>query len=266
MAAQPKDRLSVPLGPIKRTSFSALEKYEKCPFMARLKYVDRIPEPNVPRPAMDRGNAVHKDAEDFVMQESDTNMKPLAKELRNFTAEMWKLREWWPLGAVLIEDEWGFKRDWTPCEWNDPEVWLRVKLDVLVFMEGDHYVIIDHKTGKVYQIKHNDQGMVYAIATWLKYPGVRKVSVEFWYHDQDDMSCVSYTPQQIIDRWAAIEKRFDAMTTATKFPARPSIDNCRYCPYRKEDQLDQNGYGGTGHCPHSVAADPFQYAKKRTKK
>lgn len=253
-------RLKIPLGPIKTTSFSALEKYEKCPLSAKIKYVDRIKEPPSDNTALERGNRVHKDAEDFVQQVSDVQMKPLAKELRNFTAEMWKLREWYALGAVHIEEDWAFRRDWSQCGWSDKDVWLRVKLDILVRMEGDHLVVADHKTGKVYQIKHNDQGMLYAIAALLRFPDAKKITVEFWYHDQDELSCVSYTPEQVMARWPTIEKRLDLMTTATKFPARPSIDNCRYCPWKKEE------HGGTGHCQHSVTQDPLAILAMRRNK
>ena len=43
-------------------SYSRLTTWEQCPLKAKLKYIDGLKEPG--SPAMDRGTAIHKDAEE----------------------------------------------------------------------------------------------------------------------------------------------------------------------------------------------------------
>lgn len=105
-------------------SFSRLMDFEKCKFYAYLKHDRKIPEPQRPlRPgetelANDRGSRIHDAAEGFVR-----GLVPLTPELSTFAPEFNKLRELFKLGVVQLEQEWGFRDDWTPMsnwygEWD----------------------------------------------------------------------------------------------------------------------------------------------------
>lgn len=223
-------------------SFSSLEVFEKCPHRAKLKYVDRIPEPENKYAA--RGTAIHDNAEAFVRGEVETFLP----ELNTYADELRKLRELYAKGRVVVEQEWAYDRDWNQTDWRADNAWLRLKLDFLVLMDEDMGMVIDLKSGRRdgNEIKHAQQGQLYTGVTFIRYPDFRKVVTEFWYSDQNDLSNVVYTPQQAAKFLAAFDRRAKAMTSATQFPAKPSIFNCKWCPYRPVDA------GGDGACKFGV--------------
>lgn len=227
-------------------SYSRLVTYEQCPLRARLAYVDRIPEPERPLPpgktehANDRGTRVHTGAELFVQQDVE-----LLPELRSFDPEFRRLRELYKQGKVSLEGEWAVDRDWNDTHWRSSNAWGRIKLDAFVRLNKEEGVVIDYKTGKKFgnEIKHAEQGQLYQLAAFLRYPELEVIDVEFWYTDQNDLSHMRYTRDQGMRFFNNINRRAIEMTEAKDFPARPSVFSCRWCPY---------GPNGTGHCEKGV--------------
>lgn len=125
-------------------------------------------------------------------------------------------------------------------------MWLRVKLDSYVHLSTDHGVVIDAKTGSKFgnEIKHAEQGQLYAGAAFLVHPEKKKHTVEFHYHDKDDMSKVEYKPALAAKFLISFENRANKMLGATMFPPRPNIVNCGYCPYGRKK--------GNGYCKVSA--------------
>lgn len=229
---------------ITTASFSRLMVYEKCPFEAKLKFIDKIPEPEeLKSKAAERGTLVHFAAENFVQGKTPG----LIAELMNFEPELYAARDLYEQGLAIIEEDWAFTKNWTITSWTGVETWLRMKLDICVRIDRTAWVI-DHKTGRKFnnEVKHGEQGMLYALAVFLRYPEIEKCYVEFWYHDLDDISIVQYTRQQALRFQLRFDQRFRAMTSATRFPPRPSIHTCKWCPYKPTE------FGGTGHCKHGV--------------
>lgn len=228
---------------IKTWSYSRLTVFEACPLKAKLTYVDKIPEPERPLPpgktehANDRGTRIHTAAEMFVQGGVE-----LVPELRSFRPEFERLRALYQQGKVSLEGEWGFDAEWEPTHWNSATVWARVKLDALVRLSKTHGVVIDYKTGKRYgnEIKHAEQGQLYQLASFLRYPELEEIDVEFWYTDQNEISHMRYTRAQGLRFFNNFNRRGVAITEAAAFPAKPNIFSCKWCPY---------GPAGTGHCP-----------------
>lgn len=227
---------------IKSWSFSSLGVFEKCPYQAKLKYVDRIPEPK--NKYSERGTAIHDAAEAFVRGETPT----LLPELASFEAELTRLRELYAEGRVIVEQEWAHTRSWDQTEWRADDAWLRLKLDFFVYLDEQTGMVVDLKSGRKHgnEIKHTEQGQLYTGTAFLRDPKLKRIITEFWYSDQDDISQVVYTPQQAARFVVGFDKRARKMTEAKEFPARPSIFSCKWCPYRPESA------GGTGDCPHGV--------------
>jgi RecB family exonuclease len=209
--------------------------FEQCRYRAKLKYIDRVPEPKRPLPpgksehANDRGTRIHECAELFVKGGVE-----LIEELHPFKDRLTELRTQFSEGKVELEGEWAFDNEWTPTAWASQTAWCRMKLDVLV-NEGDYAKVIDYKTGRKHgnEVKHAEQGQLYQLATFCRYPDVEVVDVEFWYIDQgpdQDMS-MSYTREQgtrYIDKY---HKRGVAVTSAVEFPPNPNAYSCKWCPY-----------------------------------
>lgn len=230
---------------IKSCSPSRLVDYESCPLKAKLKFIDKIPEPERPLPpgktehANDRGTRIHEECEAFV-----NNTGPFPIEARRFKDELERLQKLFKDGKVSMEGEWGFDRDWCVVEWV--RAWLRMKLDALVFITPKHALIVDNKTGASFgnQIKHGEQTQLYALATCLKYPAIEFVTTELWYLDQDELVRNEFSRDQALRFYKPFDKRLKAMTDATVFPTRPNPISCKFCPYHP--------VRGTGDCKEGV--------------
>lgn len=231
---------------IKQWSYSKLQVFEQCKLRAKLQYIDKIPEPERPLPpgktehANDRGTRVHDAAETFVKD----NVR-LIPELQKFEEEYLALRELYREGKVSLEGEWAHNKDWDPVAWNSADAWLRLKLDAFVHIDPKRATVIDYKTGKLFgnEIKHAEQGQLYMASVFVRYPELEKVTVEFWYLDQDEVTSVTYTKAQSEHFIRKFTQRGDIITSCTDFPANPNIFSCKWCPY---------GPKGTGHCEVGV--------------
>jgi PD-(D/E)XK nuclease superfamily len=219
---------------IKAWSHSRLGVFESCPLRAKLAYVDRIPEPVRPLPpgksehANDRGSRIHDAGELYVKENVE-----LIPELRPFKEEFQALRALHRQGKVRTEGEWAFDVDWNPVDWSDRRAWLRMKLDALVMMTKTHAVVIDYKTGRKHgnEFKHGEQGQLYQLGTFMRFPELQTIDVEFWYTDQDDITHMHFKREQGLRFYRNFNTRGQAITTATDFPAKPNMFTCKWCPY-----------------------------------
>lgn len=240
---------------IKAWSYSRLTTFEQCPLRAKIAYVDRIPEPERPLPAgktehpNDRGTRIHEAAELFVKGGVE-----LITELKDFKDEFENLRSLYAAGQVSLEGEWGINREWMPVGWMAREVWCRVKLDAMVRLSDTQAVVIDYKTGKKAgnEVKHAEQTQLYAIATMDRFPSMEIITAELWYTDQNDMTSFEFTREDIERYRERYDARGEKMTSETEFVARPSIFNCKWCPYAPN---------ATGHCEVGVVAPQNPYKK-----
>ena len=225
-------------------SFSRIQDFEQCKRRAKLKYLDKIPEPERPLPpgrtehANDRGTRIHDAGERFARGGIE-----LIPELQKFKPEFERLKALYATGNVSLEGEWAMDRSWEPVAWASSDAWLRLKLDALVFLSPTEAVAIDYKTGKRYgnEVKHNEQLQLYQLVTFLRYPKLETIHVELWYLDVDELVTVTYTRNQGLRFRRSFENRGNAMTTCTEFPPNPNIFSCRWCPYK-----------GTEHCDKGV--------------
>ena len=220
---------------IQTVSFSRLQDFEKCKYLAKLKYVDRIPEPERPLPAgktehaNDRGTRIHEAAELFVRGGVE-----LVPELKGFQDDFEELRRLFAQGAVTLEGEWAVDRHWSPVAWNSSDAWCRMKLDAMVMTSPTTARVIDYKTGKRFgnEVKHTEQGQVYQLGTFLRFPELEHVTVEFWYTDLPDKDIKSYSRTQGTAYFDKYHNRFQAVTDCEEFKPNPNAFSCMWCPYK----------------------------------
>lgn len=213
-------------------SFSKLQDFEKCKLYAKLKHLDRVPEPERElRPgqtehANDRGSRIHDAAEHFV-----DGTGPMIQELRKFEVEFGQMRHLYQQGRVSLEGEWGMSRDWEPAPWKT--AWERLKLDALVHISEVEAIAIDYKSGKKFgnEVKHAEQLQLYQLNTFLRYPKLEVVHTELWYLDVDDLTSATYTRTQGLRFKPNFDRRGSALTSCTAWPANPNIHSCRWCMY-----------------------------------
>lgn len=248
MIGAPND-LSLDMKTIKAWSHSRLVTFESCKFHAELSYIRKIEEPERQLPpgksehANDRGTRIHEAAEKFIKGGVE-----LIPELEKFAPEFTRLREMYEEGKCSLEGEWAYDKEWSPVAWMSSDVWCRIKCDAVVFVEAEHAVVIDYKSGKRFgnEVKHSEQMQLYQLGIFLRYPKIQKVTVELWYLDLDENHSMEYRRDQGLRYAQSFERRGNAMTTCEDFPPNPNAWSCRWCPYKPVER------GGTGHCSVGV--------------
>lgn len=220
------------LGDVRAWSYSALKVYEECPYRTYISRVKGVKEPS--GPAAERGTQIHQLAEDYV----NGSITSLPKELAKFENQFEELASLFKEGKAELEGEWGFDLDWSPVGWMEKETWARVKLDAMVFEDKTSARVIDYKTGKKWgnELVHSQQGLLYAIAAFFKYPDLEYAQTEFWYLDKGETTKKPYTRKDAMVFAPGFHRRAIKMTTETEFNPTPSTNSCKWCSFRKGDE------------------------------
>lgn len=214
-------------------SFSRLKDFEQCPLKAYMKYAEKIPTDHMDTTAADRGTQIHLEAELFVKGEG-----PFTKNLAKFADYFAGLHDEFEAGTVELEEEWAFDEDWQVTGWFDKNAWCRMKLDNCrhtAFEDGELVAAVstDYKTGKKFgnEVSHGQQGQIYAVGTFLRYPTLQFLDVEFLYLDHGLTTKRSYTREKAMKFLPSWTKRAKSMTDATDFPPKPNKITCMWCPF-----------------------------------
>lgn len=205
-------------------SFSSLQVYENCPYQWHLKYIKKIPEPKAP--AMERGSQIHEAIEHYLTGQREDLIETKFDDAIKFLKTVENLG---------VEEEWGYNEHWDIAPWK--EAWLRMKLDA--FYDKDEVVtIIDFKTGKsaYNQIKHTQQGQLYAIGTAKWFPNATTFDVKFWYLDEGKALTFKIPRQKIPFLKDGFNKR--AQRIGTSQAPTPSKAKCKWCPYKLTQVCD----------------------------
>lgn len=113
--------------------------------------------------------------------------------------------------------------------------WLRLKLDVCVFIHPTHAIVIDYKTGRKFgnEVKHAEQLQLYQLVTFLRYPQLEKVTAELWYLDQgvEFTTSQTFTRMQGLRFMKSFDKRGNALTSNDDWKPNPSFATCQWCQY-----------------------------------
>jgi hypothetical protein len=220
---------------IKTVSYSRLMDFEKCKYLAKLKYLDKVPQPARPLPpgktehANDRGSRVHEAGELYVRGGVE-----LVHELHGFREDFDELKKLYKEGVVELEGEWAVDKEWNPVAWASDTAWCRMKLDAFVKTSPTTARVIDYKTGRRIgnEIKHTEQGQIYQLATFLRHPELDHILVEFWYIDQGEKDIKQYTRQQGTGYFDKYHNRLNKITDCTEFDPNPNAFSCKWCPYK----------------------------------
>jgi RecB family exonuclease len=222
---------------IKTVSFSRLMDFEKCNYLAKLKYIDKVPEPQRELPPdktefpNDRGTRIHDAAELYVKGAGKVELIP---ELRICRDRFDELRTLYAQGKVQLEGEWAFTQNWAPVAWMSDNAWVRMKLDAMVRVDRSHARVIDYKTGKRNgnEVKHTEQGQIYQLGAFMREGDLTDIDVEFWYTDLNEYDVKHFTRAQGMAYFDKYHKRLQAMSACTDFKPNPNVYSCKWCPYR----------------------------------
>lgn len=238
---------------IKSWSYSRYSTYEKCPALAKYKFIEKRQEPG--STAMDRGSDIHLMAEHAVKGTAPpaTEFKALApahangtvellkkgklpEELGNFTKEFAAARK---TKGVETELMLAFTSQWDACDWRDwNRAWVRIKIDLLLppTIKAPVVKVIDHKTGRP-RDDYDEQLELYAIGAFLRYPQAATADTRLWYLDQgliapDDPKEGVFKRAELPKLIKLWEQRITPMLNDAVFAPRPG-PQCRWCAFSK---------------------------------
>lgn len=204
-----------------------------CPFKAKLKFIDRLPEPSAP--AMARGGVIHKLAEK-ALKAPRLIVPPELKTVRPALTGLRKLK-------AQVELELCLTRDWVKTGWFDVNAWLRIKIDAIAARDKHHRVVevVDWKTGK-YRPDSKEYGLqleLYGAGTLSAYAHVEEVHAALIFTDHDQKAAppskATFTRADLPGLIQAWEGRIRPMLADTRFAPRPGW-YCRYCHFRKANK------------------------------
>jgi hypothetical protein len=258
----PKKSIAKKLRQFFAWSFSRFCDYRECPAKAAYKHIDRLEaytdnDAEVQRlvelrakgkvlPAdtepFVRGSVVHKLAENY----SKSRVSKLPSELATFKKEFQDLRKY----KMIEEQQWAFNSSWEPTSWFDRTTWVRVIVDAHYERSRSVFHVIDYKTGKAPSkpdaktpswnnekfFQHQEQREIYAIAVFIMYPDCERVNAAHWYLDSGVEFNESFERGKDFERlkkkW---EKTVKPMMNDRSFVARPSIQACKFCNFKKSN-------------------------------
>ena len=237
-------------GLIPQWSYSRLKIFEKCPYQLWLQAGEKRSTEHVDMTAADRGTIIHTEAEEFV-----NGKGAFTKHLAKFADYFADLKVQYEAGTVVLEEDWGFTIDWEPCGYWDDDVWCRMKLDNFImtaFNEKGDVITgtpTDYKSGKKFgnEVSHNQQGQLYVIGSFFRYPTLEVANVDFKYLDHGISSKPKqYTRQRAMKFLKPWDDRAKRMTSAIEFPPKANKINCRWCPFgpQKGDSSCEWGVDG----------------------
>lgn len=207
-------------------SYSRWADYDQCPAKFKYKHLMKLPEPG--SPAMQRGNDIHKLAENYLLGK----IKALPSELKNYKESMSHLRSLKP----MVEQAWGFRRDWSHTGrqgWFGDDVWLRAKADAFAVYDDDTADLVDHKTGKKYET-NVDQMELFTATAFMRIPTLKEVTTRLWYLDLPPSEEVekTYSRSDFERIKASWEKKVRPMFADKKFAPKPN-SKCGWCAFSK---------------------------------
>lgn len=135
-------------------------------------------------------------------------------------------------GEKIIEGAFGIRRDLSPCDFKDPEAWMRAKLDVLILKDGGYGEIIDYKTGKMKT--DPTQLRRYSLLVFCKYPNLDTIKAGYAWLKDDVLSEPSVYRRTDVPMMVQLEEsiysRIEAAYMTGKFQPKPSGLCNGWCP------------------------------------
>jgi len=207
------------MGRITAWSYSRFADYSKCPQLAKFKHVDKIREPE--NDAMRRGSVVHDTAAAILRGDHPGPLDVRAWDA--FAPLFEELRKLEP----VVEQQWGYTKQWLPTGWFGNDTWFRSVLDAAVLYADNTVDVVDHKTGKP-SPSHAEQAELYAISVFIRYPAVQSATVRYWYLDLGSESVYRFERSALAGMITQWEKKVGPMLNDTVFAPKPG-QHCNWC-------------------------------------
>jgi hypothetical protein len=212
-------------------SYSRIATYSQCPLKFKFSYIDMVQVDSLPSPAMERGTEIHKTIEDYILGETEQLHPDIHKTYGQFFMGLRANFECFP------EEKMGATREFEPCDYDDPDVYIRGIIDLRIRPKpeiNDIPTVYDHKTGKIYQ-DHVAQRAFYGILALINVPDIEHIRVTNIYVDLVKIASTDYYRGMLGDMIALLVKdKIEMIERDEYFPANPSF-SCRWCKFSKHN-------------------------------
>ena len=208
-------------------SYSRLSTYEDCPKSYWYSYVEGLPGFRPPSPAANRGSDIHTAAEEYLKGVR----KIYPPELQKVSAHAMLLKQ----KKAQSELKLAVTDKWEPCDYKDPNAYLRGIVDIL-YVEDKTVHVQDWKSGQVYP-GHATQMENYVAITAAHFPEAETYVTRLVYIDQGIVTLPKHTaPARLKPIRMLMDGRIKNAEDDTIFPVQPG-QACKWCNYSKK-------YGG----------------------
>lgn len=205
-------------------SYSRLSTYEDCPKQYWYSYVEKMDGFRPPSPAASRGSEVHSDCEKYLLGE--LKMYPPSVQKVSAHLMILKAKKAQPELKLAVDDK------WEPCDYKDPNAYLRGVIDVL-YLEGENLHIEDFKTGQVYA-SHPTQMENYVAIASAHYPQASVFVTRLIYIDQGIVTPPKRTEAHRLKPIRILmDGRIKNAEDDVIFPVQPGA-GCKWCDYSKK--------------------------------
>jgi CRISPR/Cas system-associated exonuclease Cas4 (RecB family) len=203
-------------------SYSALKEYTNCPKQYQeIKVLKRVNKKTTTQ--MTYGTEVHKALEDYVRDGT-----PLLKNYERFKPVLDALVD--IEGIKYPEYKMALDRNKEPCEFDDPNRWVRGIVDLLI-VDGDTAHIVDYKTGSN---KYPDakQLKLMAIMAYAHFPELKYIRAGLLFVMHNSFMPESYERGDIDSLWKYFTPDLERLTVSYEndtWMANPT-PLCGWCP------------------------------------
>lgn len=223
-------------------SYSRLSLYEKCPAQYAHKHVWKTPMIKVGDDPefFVRGRQAHggiaayliggEEGTFYAEQDKktyDAKDRFVAKKIDKFQNVLDQIRANQP----IVEQQWGFKDNYSPTGWFGKDTYWRVILDAGVLWPDNTFTTVDWKTGRP-SADNAEQMEQFAVAVFGRYPQVNWLETRLMYVDTGQEQHEEFTRSKAPLLISKYEKRLEPVKNDKEFAPRPG-SHCRWCDFAK---------------------------------
>jgi CRISPR/Cas system-associated exonuclease Cas4 (RecB family) len=205
-------------------SYSSLKQYQNCPrqyheIRVLKNYTAKESE------AMIYGKEVHKALEEYVRDGVE-----LAKNYQRFKSSIDALVN--VPGKKLVEYEMALNYRKEPCDFKDPNRWVRGIAD-LVIIDGDYAFVVDYKTGSN-RYPDPKQLRLMALMLFTHFPEIQKIKAGLLFVMKNSFLTEEYLRRDMDKSWKMFEvplKRLENSYDNDTWTPNPT-PLCGWCPVK----------------------------------
>jgi len=210
-------------------SFSRLSDYEACPKKFESKYVNKTYPDDSSNPAFVKGNAIHKQLEDYVAFLRGEGPEPTMGQFTEHVVPLLKRLYKSGNGQMFPEKQLAVDYDWKECTWfSKPDVVkYRAIIDCLIFPNSEELLIIDWKSGKVrpYEDGPTTQLKLTAAMLFSLYPKLERITSSYIFVEHRETVMVKFVREQL----DGLKEAFNDAHTVVNQDGEFAFKKNKYC-------------------------------------